>query len=64
MQSIKKATQFFISSIARLSYHQRIRECVPESFAELVPLKPQARYKYEEEGSGKCKTYVLSSITK
>ncbi|WAR00785.1 NCBP1-like protein [Mya arenaria] len=35
----------------RLSYHQRIKDSVPESFQDLVPVKPQANYKYEEEGS-------------
>lgn len=36
----------------RLSYHQRIKDSVPEAFSELVPAKPQVRYKYEEEGAG------------
>lgn len=36
----------------RLSYYQRIRDTVPESFSALIPVKPQARFKYEEEGAG------------
>ncbi|KAH3741507.1 nuclear cap-binding protein subunit 1-like [Dreissena polymorpha] len=36
----------------RLSYHQRISNAVPESFSALVPVKPQARYKYADEGAG------------
>nr|KAG5706568.1 hypothetical protein BaRGS_028739 [Batillaria attramentaria] len=36
----------------RLSYHQRIVESVPESFAAFLPIKPAPQYKYEQEGAG------------
>ncbi|XP_013421265.1 nuclear cap-binding protein subunit 1-like [Lingula anatina] len=36
----------------RLSYHQRILETVPDSFAPLIPTKPHPVYKYEKEGAG------------
>lgn len=35
----------------RLSYHQRIVDFVPESFAPFVPAKPVPEYKYGEEGA-------------
>lgn len=37
----------------RLSYHTRIKDMVPESFAAFVPLKPEPIYKYSMEGAGK-----------
>ncbi|KAK3584715.1 hypothetical protein CHS0354_036492 [Potamilus streckersoni] len=36
----------------RLSYHQRIKDTVPESFTSLIPEKPNAYFKYEMEGAG------------
>ncbi|XP_060574912.1 nuclear cap-binding protein subunit 1-like isoform X1 [Ruditapes philippinarum] len=44
----------------RLSYHQRIKDTVPEAFRELIPAKPQARYKYEEEGAGSLPGTMVS----
>ncbi|XP_028162268.1 nuclear cap-binding protein subunit 1-like [Ostrinia furnacalis] len=35
----------------RLSYHQRIKDITPETFASLVPLKPEPIYKYSMEGA-------------
>ncbi|XP_044735085.1 nuclear cap-binding protein subunit 1 isoform X2 [Chrysoperla carnea] len=35
----------------RLSYHQRVREMVPESFAAFVPAKAEPNYKYSQEGA-------------
>lgn len=35
----------------RLSYHQRIKDMVPESFASFVPPKPEPIYKYSMEGA-------------
>jgi len=36
----------------RFSYHQRVKESVPESFAPLLPPEPNPLYRYEQEGSG------------
>ncbi|XP_059175429.1 nuclear cap-binding protein subunit 1-A-like [Physella acuta] len=36
----------------RFSYHQRVVESVPESFAPLLPPEPKPIYKYEQEGAG------------
>ncbi|ENN81805.1 hypothetical protein YQE_01531, partial [Dendroctonus ponderosae] len=33
----------------RLSYHQRIREILPETFAGFIPQKPEPEYKYAKE---------------
>jgi hypothetical protein len=52
-------------AVHRFSYHQRIADTVPESFAALLPEKPQAEYKYDKEGAGKnllCCS-VLASYT-
>ncbi|XP_034940249.1 nuclear cap-binding protein subunit 1 [Chelonus insularis] len=35
----------------RLSYHQRIRDMMPESYAELIPAVPEPIYKYTSEGA-------------
>ncbi|XP_063973553.1 nuclear cap-binding protein subunit 1 [Diachasmimorpha longicaudata] len=35
----------------RLSYHQRIRDMMPESYAELIPAVPEPIYKYSSEGA-------------
>ncbi|CAH0757994.1 unnamed protein product [Diatraea saccharalis] len=35
----------------RLSYYQRIKDVAPETFAALVPLKPEPIYKYSMEGA-------------
>ncbi|GBP06866.1 Nuclear cap-binding protein subunit 1 [Eumeta japonica] len=35
----------------RLSYHQRIKDMMPESFASYVPPKPEPVYKYSVEGA-------------
>ncbi|PVD19770.1 hypothetical protein C0Q70_20261 [Pomacea canaliculata] len=51
----------------RFSYHQRIVENVPESFLELLPEKPHADYKYEQEqGSlpGKMAAHALMNAIK
>ena len=42
--------------VLRLSYHQRILDIVPESFTELVPIKPTPFFKYEQEGAGRGTT--------
>jgi nuclear cap-binding protein subunit 1 len=34
----------------RLSYHQRVMDIVPETFAGFVPDKPAPNYKYTLEG--------------
>ncbi|XP_046556398.1 nuclear cap-binding protein subunit 1-like [Haliotis rubra] len=36
----------------RLSYHQRLVDVVPETFANLIPIKPVPFFKYEQEGAG------------
>lgn len=41
---------FFFHS--RLSYHQRLVDTCPESFSNLLPIKPAAFYKYDREGAG------------
>ncbi|RVE54261.1 hypothetical protein evm_001088 [Chilo suppressalis] len=47
----------------RLSYFQRIKDVAPESFAALVPLKPEPIYKYSMEGAGKKKSqYTLKYL--
>ncbi|KAF7274780.1 hypothetical protein GWI33_012549 [Rhynchophorus ferrugineus] len=33
----------------RLSYHQRVREILPESFSAFIPEKPESDYKYAKE---------------
>ncbi|XP_056648176.1 nuclear cap-binding protein subunit 1 [Diorhabda carinulata] len=35
----------------RLSYFQRIREILPESFSKFIPEKPEPDYKYAQEGA-------------
>ncbi|CAH2049496.1 unnamed protein product, partial [Iphiclides podalirius] len=35
----------------RLSYHQRVKDMIPETLAPLVPLKPEPIYKYSMEGA-------------
>ncbi|KAJ0175234.1 hypothetical protein K1T71_009375 [Dendrolimus kikuchii] len=40
-----------LSKSLRLSYHQRIKDIVPETFAAYVPLKPEPIYKYSMEGA-------------
>jgi nuclear cap-binding protein subunit 1 len=36
----------------RLSYHQRIVDIMPDEFEPLLPIKPGAHFKYEDEGAG------------
>lgn len=36
----------------RLSYHQRIKEMMPESYAKLIPNPPAPSYKYTSEDAG------------
>ena len=31
----------------RLSYHQRVLDSIPDSFAGFAPEKPEAKYKYD-----------------
>ena len=33
--------------IFRLSYHQRVLDSIPDSFAGFAPEKPEAKYKYD-----------------
>lgn len=46
----------------RLSYHQRIREILPEGFARFIPEKPEPDYKYAQDGAGKNFCTVLFSL--
>ncbi|GLG96631.1 Nuclear cap-binding protein subunit 1, partial [Gryllus bimaculatus] len=36
----------------RLSYHQRVKDMMPESYEPLIPVKPEPQYKYTAEGAG------------
>lgn len=36
----------------RLSYHQRIRDMMPETYAKLIPIPSAPTYKYSSEGAG------------
>lgn len=36
----------------RLSYHQRLKDMMPESFGSLIPAKPEPKFKYAAEGAG------------
>ncbi|CAG5121145.1 unnamed protein product, partial [Candidula unifasciata] len=36
----------------RFSYHQRVVESVPESYAPLLPPEPKPIYRYDQEGAG------------
>lgn len=45
----------------RLSYHQRIKDMMPESLTSLVPAKPEPTYKYSMEGAGK-KIIIINRI--
>jgi nuclear cap-binding protein subunit 1 len=44
-------------NICRLSYHQRIKDMMPESFESLIPAKPEAKFKYAAEGAGRIKLF-------
>lgn len=48
-------------NIFRLSYHQRIKDMMPESFESLIPAKPEPKFKYASEGAGKIKYQVSPS---
>lgn len=45
----------------RLSYQQRIREILPDSFSCFIPAKAEPDYKYAKEGAGKLLHYFFSS---
>ena len=47
--------------ISRLSYHQRIKDMMPESFESLIPAKPEPKFKYAAEGAGRI-AHKISSI--
>lgn len=49
----------YLFCLCRLSYHTRIKEILPESFAGFIPEKPEPDYKYAKEGTGKCVAYNL-----
>ncbi|KAH1005717.1 hypothetical protein HUJ04_006647 [Dendroctonus ponderosae] len=42
----------------RLSYHQRIREILPETFAGFIPQKPEPEYKYAKEAEADSKSVI------
>lgn len=50
-KNVFKTKDMFFHS--RLSYYQRIADLVPDSFSNLVPLKPVTTFKYAQEGAGK-----------
>lgn len=39
---------------SRLSYYQKIQEVCPPSYESVLPKKPVANFKFEQEGSGEC----------
>lgn len=43
----------------RLSYYQRIRDMMPESYAELIPAPPEPIYKYTSEGASKFNIFFF-----
>ena len=47
--------------LCRLSYHQRLKELVPDNFDPLLPARPSPYYKYEQEGAG-AKVAALSTF--
>lgn len=49
-----------LAKCLRLSYHQRIVESVPETFAPLVPNPPEPIYKYGEEGAESLPGYAIA----
>ena len=49
----EKIRNILIYFYCRLSYHQRIRDMMPESYAELIPAVPEPVYKYTSEGASK-----------
>lgn len=48
-QNLQCSTVYFF----RLSYHQRIKDMMPEAYARLIPPVPGPDYKYMHEGAGK-----------
>lgn len=57
--------EYKTSCFCRLSYHQRIREILPDSFSCFIPAKPEPDYKYAKEGAGKetklfCTVFLLA----
>lgn len=48
-------TYNFCVTFRRLSYHQRIMEMMPETYAKLLPVPSQPNYKYASEEAGEVK---------
>ena len=48
--------------IFRLSYHQRIKDMMPESFQSLIPAKPEPKFKYAAEGAGRIKYKISPNL--
>uniref|UniRef100_A0A8C2ZVY7 Nuclear cap binding protein subunit 1 n=1 Tax=Cyclopterus lumpus TaxID=8103 RepID=A0A8C2ZVY7_CYCLU len=46
----------------RLSYHQRMVDIVPATFAALIPAEPLFKYKYEDESASSLPGYQASII--
>lgn len=44
---------FHIYLVLRLSYHQRIKDMMPETYSKLIPVPGTPDYKYTSEGAGK-----------
>ncbi|XP_071507439.1 nuclear cap-binding protein subunit 1-like [Diadema antillarum] len=49
-----------LTKCLRLSYHQRIAESVPESYAPLMPSPPEPVYKYGQEGAESLPGYTVA----
>lgn len=45
-------------NIFRLSYHQRIKEMMPDAYSRLIPPEPKPDYKYMHEGAGKYQILI------
>lgn len=49
---------FFL--LIRLSYHQRIKDMMPEPYAKLIPIPSNPCYKYTSEGAGEFIFFVFN----
>lgn len=56
---INKQTIIKKMFVFRLSYHQRIVEMMPSSYAKLLPVQPMPNYKYASEEAGKITFFQL-----
>lgn len=43
----------------RLSYHQRIRDMMPEAYNKLIPVPSAPTYKYSSEAAGKYINFLV-----